>query len=100
MKLGKTYIFIFVFIQLLTFNIFAENVTFSSEQSISSVAGDNPQITSDATGRYVYAIWQESGSNDIKIFISSDFGATFTSAAGTFGTGVKPQIIPFLKFNY
>ena len=39
-----------------------------------------PQITTDSTGKYVYAVWNRSdGSNQIiQVAISSDYGNTWT----------------------
>jgi hypothetical protein len=53
-----------------------------------SVGGENafePQITTDGTGRYVYATWKRyDGSNQIvQVAVSSDFGVTFSDPTST-----------------
>jgi hypothetical protein len=57
--------------------------------SDSGEAARNPQIATDDTGKYVYAIWRRFDGTDyrIQVAISSDYGVTFsdptTTLAGT-----------------
>jgi|GEM_PF-5547260 len=58
--------------------------------------GEFSQITTDSTGRYVYAIWDNPvGVGEVLVVVSSDFGATWSAAsviATNIGTGRKTQI--------
>ncbi|NGX27889.1 MAG: hypothetical protein K940chlam1_00061 [Candidatus Anoxychlamydiales bacterium] len=53
MKLSKICLSLVVFLQLITLNALAENVTFTAPQSISLAAGNGPQITTDSSGKYI-----------------------------------------------
>lgn len=59
----KICLLIVVFFQLITFNIFAETVTFSTPQEISASPEANllPRITSSSSGQYVYIIRRGNG---------------------------------------
>ncbi|NGX28403.1 MAG: hypothetical protein K940chlam1_00582 [Candidatus Anoxychlamydiales bacterium] len=100
-KLRKIYFLITISIQLISFSIFAENVTFSTPQIVAA-DGNRPQIATDISGRYVYVIEFEGAglTGPTKIFISSDFGVNFSSATGAFGTGFNPQIITDISGRY
>ncbi|NGX36188.1 MAG: hypothetical protein K1000chlam1_01027, partial [Candidatus Anoxychlamydiales bacterium] len=50
-----------------------------------AIGGALQNIATNSSGRYVYALWFDNTPN-VKIFISSDFGFTF-SDAGAFGLG-------------
>jgi BNR repeat-like domain len=54
---------------------------------------NNPQIATDNSGRYVYALWQRSdGSNSrIQVAISSDYGNTWQNPSST-PTGTSPDL--------
>ncbi|NGX32862.1 MAG: hypothetical protein K1060chlam4_00915 [Candidatus Anoxychlamydiales bacterium] len=92
MKLRNLWIFVFVFLNFFSINVFADNVTFTSPEVISSVGGDLVEIATNSTGRYVYTIYREDTSIEIKTLVSSDFGVTFTDTSDSFGVGTEPQI--------
>ena len=56
-------------------------------------AGVDSHIETDDSGQFVYATWSEdgTGTGDIKIFTSKNFGVNWTDA-GSFGTGLVPEI--------
>jgi hypothetical protein len=61
-----------------------------------SVAGnvEAAQITADATGKYVYAIWNRIDADNhyiIQVAISSDYGVTWTNPTTT-PTGITPNL--------
>ncbi len=83
----KLYTFYFFMLLHLMTCCFAENVTFTPRQSISASVAGVPQIASDASGKYVYAI-----SEVVEILRSSDFGVTWTNTGVSFGAAENPQI--------
>ncbi|NGX63616.1 MAG: hypothetical protein KR126chlam6_01029 [Candidatus Anoxychlamydiales bacterium] len=58
-----------------------------------SANGQDPQITIDSTGRYVYAIWNVPAGGAVQLAISSDFGRTWTSRPDLAAAGSNTQII-------
>nr|NGX52331.1 hypothetical protein [Candidatus Anoxychlamydiales bacterium] len=62
--------------------------------SVSGQDAENPQIATDSSGRYVYAVWYRyDGANDaiIQVAISSDFGQTWSDSTTT-PTGIAPNL--------
>ena len=74
---------------------FGDNWTDADPTEIIFGNGEDSHIVTDDSGRYVYATWVVTSPGAIKVFVSSDFGATWTDA-GVFGTGV----IPFIKYKF
>nr|NGX29154.1 hypothetical protein [Candidatus Anoxychlamydiales bacterium] len=64
------------------------NTTFSSF----GVGKDSPAIVTNSSGQIVYGIWSDYVTDEIKIFITSNFGATWRQATTAFGDGFNPQI--------
>ena len=94
MNLKKLSFFTLIFLQICTFKLFSENVTFTTSQDIQSGNNLDPQIVTSSLGRFVYATTYQS-SGRIRVLYSSDFGQTWTSADPTgviFGDGALPQI--------
>ena len=48
-----------------------------------ALSGQFAQITTDSSGRYVYAVWEVSGPAAVQVAISSDFGVTWVSPTST-----------------
>ncbi len=101
-KILKSYIILIAII--LNSSIFAINVNFSNPIStppgtvppnLSDPGGNalGPEITTDSSGRYIYAMWKRfDGSNFIsQVAISSDFGQTFQDPVST-PTGTSPNL--------
>ncbi|NGX36326.1 MAG: hypothetical protein K1000chlam1_01167, partial [Candidatus Anoxychlamydiales bacterium] len=66
--------YVIILITLINFSLFAENFNFSTPLDISSAAAFTPQITTDSSGRYVFAIWDNAP--NIQTARSSDFSQT------------------------
>ncbi len=58
--------------------------------SVSSEDAADPQITTDSSGRYVYATWRRKGI--IQIAISSDFGVTWVNPTSTPPNTTPPDL--------
>jgi hypothetical protein len=65
----------------------------SPNLSVEGMPADNPYITTDATGQYVYAIWKRFNSSQyvIQVAISSDYGNTWENPTST-PTGTSPNL--------
>ncbi|NGX44009.1 MAG: hypothetical protein KR126chlam5_00033 [Candidatus Anoxychlamydiales bacterium] len=93
------------FIFSLTFlntSLSSQNINFSYPTSTLlgspnlGLQGESTQITTNSTGQYVYAIWDNPiGVGEVIVAVSTDFGATWptsTVIATNIGTGRKTQI--------
>jgi len=91
-------IYIFMIAIILSSSIFAINVNFSDPTTTPTGTSPNlsdsgqsatlPQVATDSSGRYVYAVWERSdGTNTrIQVAVSSDYGVTWTDPSTTPGT--------------
>ncbi|NGX32235.1 MAG: hypothetical protein K1060chlam4_00276 [Candidatus Anoxychlamydiales bacterium] len=86
-----------ILITLISTTLFAENFNFSvpSTNISTPFAGGAPQITSDSSGRYVFAIWVDN-TPEIQTARSADFSQSWNSPAnlgsGAFGLANASQI--------
>ncbi len=56
-----------------------------------STSGELSQITTNSTGKFVYAIWNDPSGSAVQVAISSDFGATWSNPTST-PTGTLPNL--------
>ncbi|KKM05015.1 hypothetical protein LCGC14_1758340, partial [marine sediment metagenome] len=85
------------FLAFLNVAVFAINVNFSDPTTTPAgspdlaSSGERAQITTDSSGRYVYAVWDDSP-GAVQVAISSDFGENWNNPTSVPGGNITPNL--------